>query len=174
MAEPQFDFVDSENNPLPIEEDEDGLFAIGDPDAEDEDFSPELREHDANLLSSFPEDKVKGLGSELHSLYMLDVDGRKAWQSTYEKGLKSLQQDDVARTSEKSSARRIDSKLSKVVHPLIAEAATRFQAKAIGELFPPAGPVGTTIVGEASVQTQEQGRNLYELPSHGGNGRVLP
>ena len=39
---------------------------------------------------------------------------------------------------------------------MIAEAATQFQARAISELFPASGPVGATILGEPTQETQQQ------------------
>jgi hypothetical protein len=47
-----------------------------------------------------------------------------------------------------------------VTHPLLAEAATQFQAQAFNELLPPQGPVKTSIMGKESRQKQEQARRV--------------
>jgi len=49
---------------------------------------------------------------------------------------------------------------SGVTHPLLAEAATQFQAQAFNELLPPQGPVKTSIMGTESREKQEQARRV--------------
>ena len=62
--------------------------------------------------------------------------------------------------------------LSIVVHPLIAEAATQFNAKAIAELYPSGGPVKSVIIGAPDEKLEDQSRRVREymnLPDHAGN-----
>ena len=143
---------------LEFEEMLDGSVLFG--AADQEAATPQLREWDSNILADFSLDEMQKLASELLSYYEEDEQARSKWKTIYEKGLQSLNPDDTPSPSDKSSPRRIDSKLTKVVHPMIAEAATQFQARAIGEMFPPAGPVGATIVGEPTEETQEQARRV--------------
>jgi hypothetical protein len=58
-------------------------------------------------------------------------------EERYKKGLKTLDPDGGMEESEDERATR---GLSIVVHPMIAEAATQFNAKAIAELYPSGGP----------------------------------
>jgi len=53
-----------------------------------------------------------------------------------------------------------------VQHPLIAEATTQFQARAIEEFFPPAGPVKPYIMGEATEEKVEQGDRLADYMNY--------
>jgi hypothetical protein len=134
-----------------VEEQLDGTLLIGEPD---EDFTPEepgLREFDENLATNMDEKELQELASEQRQLFDEDEESRSNWLFNYEQGLKSVLNEDV---DDESS--RTDRKLTDVSHPLIAEAATQFQARAIGELFPAAGPVGANIIGEPNEQRMEQ------------------
>ena len=53
-----------------------------------------------------------------------------------------------------------------VQHPLIAEATTQFQARAIEEFFPPAGPVKPYIMGEATDEKVDQGERLADYMNY--------
>lgn len=155
MAEP-LSLIDE----LPMEEEDNGLIAIGssDPDLIDDlvQDEPGLREWDENLVSSQSKQELKDIGERMVQNYDTDVAVRDDWLRVYKEGLKSLSPDE----HDKSSPQRSNRNLSTVSHPLIAEAATQFQARAIGELFPPAGPVGTRILGDATQDTQDQSRRI--------------
>ncbi len=53
-----------------------------------------------------------------------------------------------------------------VQHPMIAEAVTQFQARAIEEFFPPQGPVKAYIVGEATEEKVAQGERLADYMNY--------
>jgi hypothetical protein len=53
--------------------------------------------------------------------------------------------------------------LAKFVHPIIAEAATQFQSRAISELYPADGPVRTVVVGEMTDDLEEQANSCKRL-----------
>lgn len=53
-----------------------------------------------------------------------------------------------------------------VTHPLIAEACTQFQARAIEELFPPSGPVKPYIVGKSDQKKVDQGDRLADYMNY--------
>lgn len=53
-----------------------------------------------------------------------------------------------------------------VQHPLIAEATTQFQARAIEEFFPPQGPVKAYIMGEATDEKVDQGKRLEDYMNY--------
>ena len=145
---------------LPMEEEDTGLIAIGDPDPDWIDDlirdEPGLREWDDNLASTLPPTKLTSIAEKMISDYDTDVKVRDEWLAVYKEGLKSLSPSPTPPDAPQRSNR----KLSTATHPLIAEAATQFQARAIGELFPPSGPVGTQILGDATEDTQKQSRRI--------------
>ena len=127
---------------------EDGSVLIGEEEIEE---TNELSEHfEENLSSDIDPELVVTILDNLKSDYDIDKSSRDDWISTYEDGLKSIVGDDA-----ETEGRDIR-QLTEVIHPMLAEAAVEFQAKAIVELFPASGPVGTNIVGEADEEKQEQ------------------
>ena len=113
---------------------------VGDP-AMDE-FEEQETEFDQNLAEVIVENELKRKASSLLRFYELDESARSEWKSRYESGLKTLDPDGGLQESEENRASR---GLSTIVHPLIAEAATQFNARAVAELYPSGGPVKTTI-----------------------------
>ena len=127
---------------------EDGSVLIGEETIEE---TNELSEHfEENLASDIDPDLVVTILTDLKSDYDIDKESRDDWLSTYEDGLKSIIGDDAE--TEGRDVRQ----LTEVIHPMLAEAAVEFQAKAIVELFPASGPVGTSVVGEADEEKQQQ------------------
>ncbi len=55
---------------------------------------------------------------------------------------------------------------SGVVHPLLAESVTQFQAQAYKELLPPSGPVRTQVVGLETPETNEQAQRVQEFMNY--------
>ena len=51
---------------------------------------------------------------------------------------------------------------SGVFHPLLTEAVVRFQAQAMGEIFPPSGPVRTKIVGKNTKEKTAQSQRVED------------
>ena len=49
---------------------------------------------------------------------------------------------------------------SGVFHPILTESIVRFQAQAMGEIFPASGPVRTKILGKMSVEKTEQANRV--------------
>ena len=154
MAEPM---TDDEHLPDELVQDTDDpeLFTMPDPDveeADEEEFDPEL-DHFDNIVEEFDDDVLAIVAMELTSSYKDDKESRQDWETTYKKGLESIrpQESDASGTSTRN-----ERKLTQVVHPVMAEAATQFQARAIGELFPPAGPVGTVVLGETTDALNDQ------------------
>lgn len=136
------------------EVDDDGTILIGSPDDNVEES--ELREFDENLAKNIDDTKLREISSQIQADYNLDYASREnEWMQTYKDGLKSMTGADVKEEKERSNK-----KLSSATHPLIAEAAVQFQARAIVELFPPSGPVGTTVVGETTNDIQRQANRV--------------
>jgi hypothetical protein len=111
------------------------------------------REHFDNIIEDFDEDYLSEIAINLMADHKDDEESRSKWKENYKKGLESItpQEEDVS-----ANASRNERKLTQVIHPVIAEAATQFQARAIGELFPPEGPVGTVVLGESTEDLADQ------------------
>ena len=134
---------------------------IGDPSL---DFVDEISTaFDANLAEVIEERELDRKASTLIKYFDSDRSARSEWEERYKNGLKTLDPDGGLEESEEERATR---GLSTVVHPLIAEAATQFNARAIAELYPAGGPVKTTIVGEPDEATEEQARRVKDFMNY--------
>ena len=145
---------------LQVEEIGDDEVLIG-----EEEIQPESNEtnFDANLADDMSDTQLSRKASELIKYYEDDREARSEWEERYKKGLKTLDPDGGMEESEDERATR---GLSTVVHPMIAEAATQFNARAIAELYPSGGPVKTVIIGEPSEELEEQGRRVREFMNY--------
>ena len=116
---------------------------------------------DANLAEYLDERVLQQLSTDLVAAYENDLHSRKDWEETYTEGIKLLGLKYEERTEPWEGA-------CGVHHPMIAEAAVRFQAEAIMETFPASGPVRTKIIGEVTRKKQEAAERVrddlnYEL-----------
>lgn len=127
-------------------ENEDGSVDVPDPTpAED------LEEgHLNNLAESLPETLLTDLGRELCDSIDRDRESRTRRDKQYEEGLRRTGMgDDAPGGADFPGA-------SEVVHPVLAEACVDFAARAIKELFPPQGPVKSSIIGSADESQVER------------------
>ena len=115
---------------------------IGDPDLDN--VKENDSNFDANLAEDMSEKELRRSASDLIDFYNTDKEARSEWEERYKKGLQTLEPEGGIEESDEERAVR---GLSTVVHPMIAEAATQFNARAIAELYPSGGPVKTVIVG---------------------------
>jgi hypothetical protein len=145
---------------LQVEELSDGNVLVGAPDSLDEELDSSF---DENLVEQISVRELSSAASELIDFFESDKAGRAEWDQRYKDGLKTLDIDGNLVDDEENRAVR---GLSQVVHPLIAEAATQFQARAIAELFPPDGPVRTVIVGEATDELEQQAKRVKEYMNY--------
>lgn len=138
---------------IEIVEEEDGGVVV--------DFAPQdevmIDEGDfyRNLAEDMDEVVLGTLSNDLQGQYEGNKETRKEWMDTYSEGLKLLGFHYEERTQPFRGA-------TGVTHPLLAEAATQFQAQAYNELLPPEGPVRTTIMGAL---TKEKSSKLNGLSS---------
>ena len=110
-------------------------------------------EHNGNLAEFLEEADLDEMGSELVSDFESDRTSRKEWSRSYVKGLDLLGMKIEERTQPWEGA-------SGVFHPLLSEAIVRFQAQAMGEIFPAAGPVRTKIVGKQTKEKNAQAKRV--------------
>ena len=120
------------------------------------DFEGEITEellggegHDQNLAEVIDEDVLQSMASELVADFKADQESRSDWARAYVKGLDLLGMKVEDRQQPWAGA-------SGVFHPILTEAVVRFQAQAMGEIFPPAGPVRTKIVGKNDTEKKDQ------------------
>ena len=134
---------------------------IGDPELDN--IEEEDTNFGANLAEEMSDKELNQAASSLITYYNNDREARSEWEERYKKGLKTLDPDGGMEESEDERATR---GLSVVVHPMIAEAATQFNAKAISELYPSGGPIKTVIVGDPNEELEEQARRVREYMNY--------
>jgi hypothetical protein len=134
---------------------------IGDPELDN--VKEEDTNFGANLAEDMPAKELVNKASELIRYYDNDREARSEWEERYKKGLQTLDPDGGMDESEDERASR---GLSTVVHPMIAEAATQFNARAIAELYPSGGPVKAVIVGDPNEELEEQARRVREFMNY--------
>jgi hypothetical protein len=145
---------------LQIEELPDGDVLVGAPEEEKEE---EQDSFDENLVGKINHRDITDAASELIAFFESDKAGRAEWEQRYKDGLKTLDPEGNLIDDDDNRAVR---GLSQVVHPLIAEAATQFQARAIAELYPSSGPVRTIIIGEVTDELEEQATRVKEYMNY--------
>ena len=134
---------------------------IGDPEL---DIKQDIdSEFDSNLAEEISEKELNRKAQQLIVKYDEDREARSDWEERYKAGLRTVDPDGGMSEEEDARASR---GLSTVVHPMIAEAATQFNARSIAELYPSGGPVKTVIVGEPNEETEEQARRVKDFMNY--------
>lgn len=114
---------------------------------EEQDRDPEG--FDDNLAEYVDAGELDSIGRKLVELVEMDDRSRDDWKRAYIKGLDLLGFKVEDRTDPWAGA-------CGVFHPVMTEAAVRFQSQAIMEIFPAGGPVKTKVIGKFSREKQEQ------------------
>ena len=114
---------------------------------------------DGNLAEYIDETQSRRFANDLVGAFEADKESRKDWEDTYVKGLDMLGFKYEDRTQPFEGA-------SGVVHPLLAESVTQFQAQAYKELLPPSGPVRTQIVGQITPEVQDQAERVKDYMNY--------
>ena len=105
--------------------------------------------HDENLAEVIEEGVLESMASELVGDFESDRESRRDWARAYVKGLDLLGMKIEDRSQPWQGA-------SGVFHPVLTEAVVRFQAQAMGELFPASGPCRTKIMGKMTPEKLDQ------------------
>ncbi|HAW80623.1 MAG TPA: hypothetical protein DCX27_13480, partial [Balneola sp.] len=137
-----------------FEEMDDGsiMFGAPTPPMEDTDFYANLAEDlDSSDLNSLVNDLMGNIDS--------DKESRSDWEKTYKEGLEYLGMKYEERSQPFEGA-------SGVMHPLLAESVTQFQAQAYNELLPSQGPVKTQVIGMANAETEQQASRVQEFMNY--------
>ena len=112
-----------------------------------------------NLAEDMDEVVLGTLSNDLQGQYEGNKETRKEWMDAYSEGLKLLGFHYEERTQPFRGA-------TGVTHPLLAEAATQFQAQAYNELLPPEGPVRTTIMGALTKEKEQQAQRVKQFMNY--------
>lgn len=161
-----------ERNPTPMQP-----IPMGEPDLEIEienpedvtlradgveiDLMPELaakegdQVHEANLAEFIEDDVLLTLGSDLLEDVDNDIRSRADWSKTYVEGLRTLGLTIEERSEPWAGA-------CGLTHPMLIEAAVRFQSETIMETFPASGPVGTKIIGRETTEKVAASKRVKE------------
>tara|TARA_R100000655_G_scaffold57154_1_gene95462 strand:+ start:298 stop:2784 length:2487 start_codon:yes stop_codon:yes gene_type:complete len=115
---------------------------------------------DANLVDFIDENTLEKISNDLLDSIETDKQSRSEWEKTYTDGLKYLgMKFDETRSQPFEGS-------SGVVHPILAEAVTQFQAQAYKEMLPAKGPVKTEIVGARTIETEDQAERVQEFMNY--------
>jgi hypothetical protein len=138
-----------------IQYQEDGSVILGEPEME----MPSLG-FGENLAEVVSEEELDRIYIELTAAIENDKSAREDWEKTYTDGLKYLgMKFDDERSEPFQGA-------SGVIHPLLGESVTQFQAQAYKELLPPQGPVKTQVIGEYNSAVEEQAQRVREFMNY--------
>ncbi len=123
-------------------------------DAVDE--APQI-DFNVNLVDYLDSGELSSLAGDVLESIKADKESRSDWEKTYTDGLKYLGMkfDDARSTPFQGS--------SGVIHPILAEAVTQFQAQAYKELLPAKGPVKTEIIGARTADVEMQADRVQEF-----------
>jgi len=147
--------VDSETGELEVEfmpeMDLQDIDNIVDFNIEDEFYS--------NLAEQIEEDELISIGEEVYEKYEADKESRAEWESMFERGfdLLGLKLEETTEPFEGAAT---------AVHPLLIESAVKFQSRASQELFPSSGPVKAQVLGDVSVEKQQQANRVQNFMNY--------
>ena len=115
--------------------------------------------HNANLADYIDDTELMRFSGDLINDFEADKFSRRDWEDSYVKGLDMLGFKYENRTQPFEGA-------SGVVHPLLAESVTQFQAQAYKELLPPSGPVRTQVIGLSTPEVQDQAKRVQQFMNY--------
>ena len=116
-----------------------------------------VTDFNANLVQFIDKADLGRLANDVISSIKGDKESRTDWEKTYVDGLKYLgMKFDETRSQPFEGS-------TGVIHPILAEAVTQFQAQAYKELLPPKGPVKTEIVGNRTPEIENQAERVQEF-----------
>ena len=103
---------------------------------------------DANLADYLDDQQLQEISGDICEAVEADMSARRDWADSYVKGLDVIGFNYEERVEPWENACGVYSNI-------LAEAAIRFQAEAMSETFPAAGPVKTKILGEATKDKED-------------------
>ena len=146
----------AENMDIEVTPEEDGGVTI---DFDPEDQRGQSDDFYINLAEEMPERELGRIAGELLGEFDANKASRQDWEDAYANGLELLGFNYEERAQPFRGA-------SGVTHPLLAEAATQFQAQAFNELLPASGPVRTAIMGAETREKQAQSQRVRQFMNY--------
>ena len=124
---------------------------------EPEDNTPQVEDFNSNLADFLDPSALSDISHSILSAISDDKESRSEWEDTYTDGLKYLgMKFDEARSTPFEGS-------TGVIHPILAEAITQFQAQAYKELLPAKGPVKTEVIGARTPEAEEKAHRVEEF-----------
>ena len=114
---------------------------------------------DGNLADVIDSSVLGRISSDLVGSIEDDLSSRQDWEDTYKQGLEFLGMKTEERTEPFEGS-------SGVVHPLLAESVTQFQAQAYRELLPANGPVRTQVIGAQNEMLVKQAERVKDYMNY--------
>lgn len=126
----------------------------------DQEVIPQQLAFDDNLADFIDESELSRISGGIISAIEADKESRSEWEKIYIEGLKYLgMKFDATRSQPFEGA-------SGVIHPILAEAVTQFQAQAYKELLPAKGPVKTEVIGARTVEAEMQAERVQDFMNY--------
>ena len=118
-----------------------------------------IQEWYGDLTDTVEDEDQQIIAADVIDNYTADKESRSEWEAMFEKGfdLLGLKIEETAEPFEGACT---------AVHPMLIESAVKFQSKAIQELFPPAGPVKTQILGKSTPEREDQANRVQEFMNY--------
>ena len=113
----------------------------------------------ANLAEEMPDRELGRIASELSSEFDANKASRQEWEDAYANGLELLGFNYNERSEPFRGA-------SGVTHPILAEAATQFQAQAFNELLPAGGPIRAVVLGSETPDKTAQAQRVSQFMNY--------
>tara|TARA_R100001480_G_scaffold73682_1_gene84385 strand:+ start:1 stop:2445 length:2445 start_codon:yes stop_codon:yes gene_type:complete len=114
---------------------------------------------DANLAEFVDDSELTRISSDLVNEIEEDMSSRQDWEDTYKRGIELLGMNYEERSQPFEGA-------SGVVHPLLAESVTQFQAQAYREMLPAGGPVRTQVMGADTPDIAMQAQRVKDYMNY--------
>jgi len=112
--------------------------------------------HYANLAEQLSENTLSRLAQDVIEWVDRDEESRKEWYERERRGMQMMGViDDTEWVAPFHGA-------ASVTHPVLAEAVTAFQARAISEMWPAQGPVRTIVMGKKTPEVQAQAQRVAD------------
>ena len=141
---------------IEIEQDDDGGVTIDFEPMDEREGSGDFYD---NLAEDIPTRELQRIAGELLGEFDANKASRQEWEEAYADGLELLGFSYEERTQPFQGA-------SSVTHPLLAEAATQFQAQAFNELLPAGGPVRTVVMGKETREKVSQAKRVKNFMNY--------
>jgi hypothetical protein len=137
-----------------VEDTEDGGAIVR---LENEEQSARATKHFENIVEAVDQDLLDDVVNDLLKAIEEDKKARKKRDDLYEEGLRRTGMGDDAPGGAQFNG------ANKVVHPMLVEACVDFSARVMKEVFPPAGPVKSKILGRVEREKLEKARRKSEF-----------